>query len=102
MQSTILELSHYSSDDKDSNSEWTNRIARPITLEDGDAVLLKNVYVDSRLIGSDSILIEQDVEWDIYFMYWIQGHGIGQYTVQDPLTPNSLTPFTPDGLPYYL
>ena len=101
MQSTILELSHYSSDDKDSNSEWTNRIARPITLEDGDAVLLKNVYVDSRLIGSDSILIEQDVEWDIYFMYWIQGHGVNQNIVQDPTTPNVITPFTPDGLPYY-
>ncbi|WP_396190299.1 hypothetical protein, partial [Flavobacterium sp.] len=101
MQSTILELSHYSSDNSESNSEWTNRIARPLTLEDGDVVMLKNVYVDSRLIGSDSILIEKDVEWDIYFMFWIQGHGIAQKVVSDPQNPTALGDFSPDGLPYY-
>jgi hypothetical protein len=99
MQSTIIELSRYTSDDRPSNAEWTNRLAKSVTLDDGDYVMIKQAFIDTRQIDNNSILIEKDVNWTFRFVYWIQGHSINQYTVNQAF---GLTAFTPDGLPYFL
>jgi len=99
MQSTIIELSRYTSDDKPSNAEWTNRLAKNVTLDDGDYIMIKQAFIDTRQIDQNSILIDNDVNWTFRFVYWVQGHSINQYTVNQ----NFQTPaFTPDGLPYIL
>jgi hypothetical protein len=99
MQSTIIELSRYTSDDKPSNAEWTNRLAKNVTLEDQDYIMIKQAFIDTRQIDQNSILIEKDVNWTLRFVYWVQGHSINQYTVNQAF---GLAPFIPDGLPYFL
>lgn len=99
MQSTIIELSRYTSDDKPSNSEWTTRLAKSITLEDGDYVMIKQAFIDTRQIDNNSILIDKDVNWTLRFVYWIQGNSVNQYIADQEF---HLTAFQPDGLPYIL
>jgi hypothetical protein len=99
MQSTIIELSRYTSDDKPSNAEWTNRLVKNVTLDDGDYIMIKQAFIDTRQIDQNSILIDNDVNWTFRFVYWVQGHSINQYTVFQNFTSQ---PFTPDGLPYIL
>jgi hypothetical protein len=99
MQSTIIELSRYTSDDKPSNAEWTNRLAKNVTLDDGDYVMIKQAFIDTRQIDQNSILIDRDVNWTLRFVYWIQGHSVNQYTVDQEL---HTTAFVPDGQPYFL
>lgn len=99
MQSTIIELSRYTSDDKPSNAEWTTRLAKSVTLEDGDYVMVKQAFIDTRLIDNNSILIEKDVNWTFRFVYWVQGTSLNQIVVDQDFHG---TPFAPDGLPYFL
>jgi hypothetical protein len=99
MQSTIIELSRYTSDDKPSNAEWTTRLAKPVTLEDGDYVMIKQAFIDTRQIDNNSILIEKDINWTLRFVYWIQCHSINQRSVDQSYHVNEITP---DGLPYML
>jgi hypothetical protein len=102
MQSTVVELSRYSASDKSTNSEWTNTLAKQIKIEDGDFVMVKQAFIDTRLVDSNSILIEQDVEWTLQFMFWVQGHGISQYITDGTNNPTHIGRMIPDGLPYYL
>lgn len=100
MESTILELSRYTSTDSVSNGQWTNILIKPMTIDDGDAILLKQGFLDTQLIDSNSILIEQDVTWTIQFMYWVNNIGLTTYRRQ----PNGAPPekYVGDGLPYLL
>jgi hypothetical protein len=100
MQSTVLELSRYTSDESASSSEWTNRLSRPIPIENGDYIMIKQAFIDTRLIDSNSISIPNDVVWTLRFVYWIQGHSINQQYYAD--TESKVIPMIPDGLPYML
>lgn len=99
MQSTIIELSRYTSDDKPSNAEWTTRLAKNVILEDGDYVMIKQAFIDTRQIDQNSILIEKDINWTLRFVYWVQGHSINQSVADQDYHLNT---FMPDGLPYVL
>jgi hypothetical protein len=96
MQSTIVELSRYTADDKPTNAEWTNRLSKPVILENEDYIMVKQAFVDTRLIDQTSILIEQDVQWTLQFMYWVNNCAINTYSLENT------TKYLPDGLPYVL
>jgi hypothetical protein len=96
MQSTVIELSRYTSDDKPTNAEWTNRLSKPIEVDDGDYIMVKQAFIDTRLIDSNSILIEKDVQWTLQFMYWVNNAGINTKVM------GSNGFLNPDGLPYVL
>lgn len=97
MQSTVVELSRYTADDKPSNAEWTNRLATPVILENENYVMVKQAFIDTRLIDQTSILIEQDVQWVLQFMYWVNNVGINAYDL------TNITDYRqPDGVPYVL
>ena len=97
MDSTIIELSRYTSDDKPYNGEWTNRLAKPITIEDGDYIMLKQAFLDTRQIDNNTILIDKEINWTFRFIYWVQCHSLNQYIMNGQnRTPVEL----PDGLPY--
>lgn len=97
MQSTVVELSRYTADDKPTNAEWTNRLATPVVLENESYVMVKQAFIDTRLIDQTSILIEQDVQWVLQFMYWVNNVGVNSYDVT-----NTSAHLQPDGVPYVL
>jgi hypothetical protein len=98
MESTVLELSRYTSNDSPSNGQWTNILVKPMTIDNGDAILLKQGFLDTQLIDSNSILIEQDVTWTIQFMYWT--NNIGLTTYRKVAESGDPIPYEAEGLPY--
>lgn len=98
MESTVLELSRYTTNDTLSHAQWTNRLVKPMQIDNGDAILVKQIFLDTQLIDSNSILIEQDVTWTIQFMYWMNNIGLTTYRKQ----AGGANPAKelPDGLPY--
>jgi len=97
MQSTILELSRFTSDDKPSPAQWTTRLSKPMTIEEGDYIMVKQAFVDTRLIDNNSILISQDVEWTLQFVYWVNNCTVNAVTLA-----NIGGLAWADGLPYIL
>ena len=100
MESTVIELSRYTSTNQDSNSEWTNQISKPLVIEEGDIIQIKQCFVDTQAIDQQSILIDQDVEWTLQFVYTLTGHGISQYVSSGAIPNQEITASVPDGLPY--
>jgi hypothetical protein len=95
MESKIIELSRYTSKDAPSNAEWTNTLSTPQTIEQGDYIMIKQAFIDTRLIDNNSILIEKQIEWTLYYMTWINNNGYCSYDfLQNQLKP--------DGMPYVL
>jgi hypothetical protein len=108
-KSTILELSRYNSKDKVTNASWTTRLAKPITLNNGTLVQVRDSFIDCRLIDAQSIEISEDINLTFQFIYWIQRNSIGQYMVKrtggDEGTPlfNTVNHVAEnDGLPFML
>ena len=99
MESTVLSLSRSEATEKKSNSEWTTRLSQAVTVNEGDYIMIKQAFIDTRLINSNSILIEKDVEWTLQFMYWVNNIGINA-KYQD--ANGDLSDALPDGLPYML
>lgn len=101
MENIVVELSRYNTVDTNGNSEWTNHLSKNIKIEPGDSIVVKQCFIDTRLIDNTSILIEEDIEWTLYFIYWVNGHGINQI-VYDSDAEHNYTGSFPDGLPYCL
>jgi len=97
MQSTILELSRFTSDDKPTTAEWTTRLSKPMSVEQGDYIMVKQAFVDTRLIDNNSILIPQDIEWTFQFVYWVNNCTVNSVTLGNI---GGLS--WADGLPYIL
>ncbi len=95
MESKIIELSRYTSKDAPSNAEWTNTLSTPQKIENGDYVMIKQAFVDTRLIDNNSILIEKDVEWTLYYIHWFNNNGYSIYNYEEAV-------MKPDGMPYVL
>lgn len=103
MDNIILELSRYTADEKISNAEWKNTMSKPLKIEQGDSIMVKQCFVDTRLIDQTSILIEEDVYWTLQFCYYVMCHGINQFTLSRGEGPNiDFNSITPDGMPYIL
>lgn len=104
MQSTVIELSRYTSIDTNSNAEWTNTLSKPLIIDNQDYIMIKQAFIDTRQIDQQSILIDNDVTLTIQFAYYINSHGIQQVVYDPASTPGDLKtkPSTPDGLPYLL
>jgi hypothetical protein len=109
MQSTVIELSNYTSTDSNpNNAEWTNNLSNTNknTINDGDYIQVKQVFLDSRQVQSGDIEIVEDIEWYLEFSYYITNHGInmfktywdGNLVKRDPLNVDNLV----DGQPYLL
>jgi hypothetical protein len=98
MESTVIELSQYTSNNVIQNGEWTNTLSKSVNVGNGDYISVKQGMIDLSLVTSSSILIERDVEWTLSFVYYTNGHGLNQQTaLKDPKASNGK-----DGLPYVL
>lgn len=107
-KNSIIELSRYTSTDKNkTNSEWTNKLVTPITVNEGDNILIKQCFIQNKLVDDNSIQIERDMSVKFQFIYYIIAHGLGQYIVdytdgQFNISGLSETNFSINGLPYML
>ena len=105
MQSTVIELSNYTStDSNNNNAEWVNNLSNSTktTIEDGNFVQVKQVFLDTRQVQSGDIELLQDVEWTIEFGYYIINHGINIHeSVWNGNTP-VIDVVPVDGQPYLL
>ena len=55
-----------------SNGEWEVKLAQPITVNQGDSITCKNIYIDTRLSNSQSVVIETDTPISLEFYYYLQ------------------------------
>lgn len=98
MESTIIELSQYTSNNVIRNGEWTNTLSKSVNVGNGDYISVKQGMIDLSLVTSSSILIENNVEWTLSFVYYTSGHGLNQQTALSASDARKGI----DGLPYVL
>lgn len=67
---TVLSLASYNSTNKVSNSEWESTLSQELIINDGDTLAVKTVYIDTRTLGSDNIIIEDDTNLSIDYYYY--------------------------------
>jgi hypothetical protein len=80
-KNSVIELSRYTSTDKKSNAEYTNKLVTPITVNEGDNILIKQCFIQNKLVDDNSIQIERDMSVKFQFVYYMIAHGLGQYVV---------------------
>lgn len=80
-KNSVIELSRYTSTDKKSNAEYTNKLVTPITVNEGDNILIKQCFIQNKLVDDNSIQIDRDMSVKFQFVYYIIAHGLGQYMV---------------------
>lgn len=106
-KNSVVELSRYTSTDKKSNAEWTNKLVSPIAVNEGDNILIKQCFIQNKIIDDNSIEISRDMNVKFQFVYYMIAHGLGQYVVDysnghfQVYTLNELN-FHTNGLPYML
>jgi hypothetical protein len=104
---SVVELSRYTSTDKKSNSEWTNKLVTPLTINENDSILIKQCFLQNKLVDDNSIQIDRDMSVKFQFVYYLIAHGLGQYIVdysdgQFDISGLTETNFSINGLPYML
>lgn len=80
-KNTVIELSRYTSTDKKSNAEYTNKLVTPITVNENDNILIKQCFIQNKLVDDNSIQIDRAMSVKFQFVYYIIAHGLGQYMV---------------------
>ena len=104
-KNSIIELSRYTSTNKKSNSEWSNNLVTPISVKEGDNILIKQVFIDNKLTDNASVEIPRDMSVKFQFVYYIIAHGLGMYYVNlnaDPVYSTLASVNGIDGQPYML
>jgi hypothetical protein len=106
-KNSVIELSRYTSSDKKSNAEWTNKLVSPITVNENDNILIKQCFLQNKLVDDNSIQIERDMSVKFQFVYYMIAHGLGQYMVDysgGEFTVRGLNDYNGyiNGLPYML
>jgi len=67
---TVFSLASYNATNKVSNAEWESSLSNNVILNDGDTLAVKTVYIDTRTLGSDNIIIEEDTPISIDYYYY--------------------------------
>lgn len=107
--STIVELSRHSSTEKVSQATWKNHLKSSVIIEEGDQILLKNVFVDTTNLSSSNIIIEKDINCHIEFGFYVNNIGIEMIGIRPQpgegdwgwaLGSGQTDNLNPDGLPY--
>lgn len=106
METSIIELSRYTAIDTqpDNKASWTNKLAKPLSINQGDALIVNQCFVDCTLIDANTIFIENDVNLTFQYVYWTQNHGANMFFwgINEEDKNYTYFPALPDGLPYIL
>lgn len=118
---TVISVSAYNSKGKISNGEWDSILAETMIINNGDGIVIKDAYIDTRTRSSDDIYIEEDTMLYIDYYYYyvnaytdvdkmhVMGRSLGTAGLQTDSNIFTYIPSTttielpnPDGLPYML
>jgi hypothetical protein len=122
---TVISVSAYNSKAKVSNGEWESILAETMIVNNGDGIVIKDAYIDTRTRSSDDIYIEEDTMLYIDYYYYyvnaytdvdkmhVMGRSLGSGGLQLDANIFTYIPTTtepnatielpnPDGLPYML
>ena len=92
---TVISVSAYNSQGKISNGECDSILAETMVINNGDGIVIKDAYIDTRTRSSDDIYIEEDTTLYIsHYYYYVNnmiGNNTGQYVMaRINLGPNGL------------
>lgn len=122
---TVISVSAYNSKGKISNGEWDSILAETMIINNGDGIVIKDAYIDTRTRSSDDIYIEEDTTlyFNHYYYYvnaytdddymqvmarYVPSTGLIQNINEFTYVPSSGPGYSiinlpqPDGLPYML
>ncbi len=66
------------------NGDWTTTIQEKIMIEDGDSIICRNAFIDTRSTNSQKIIIEEPLTLELDFIKYLVNWRDGVNTV-DPL-----------------
>lgn len=108
MEEIIVELASYNCLSKNTSSDFVSKLSKPITLNEGDTVMVRNCFLDTRLISNQFITFDEDQNINLTFYYYLMytGYQQGYFTSYNNAGENPFvkltTPDLADGLPYVL
>ena len=63
----VLEPSHQPGD-------WVTNIQERVVVEEGDSIICRNAFIDSRASSSQKIIIDEDIECKINFVRYLRNY----------------------------
>jgi len=74
----VLQLAKFNDNSSINTASWSNHINEPLTLNEGDEIIVTKAFLDTRNLSSSNIFIAEDIdlELEIYF-YWINDSNPG-------------------------
>jgi hypothetical protein len=85
-QSQVLQCARFNSSNIESNATWTTQLAEQVTINQGDSLVVRQCFLDSRLNQSGNIVIPIDTELSLtyYFYMMFQCDGASTATINSP------------------
>ena len=81
---TFLQLREQDAEVKNGNGDFTTRLNKPFSLEEGDQVVLNKAIIDSRSVDSGKVLLEKDTNLKATFSYYLRNYEItGKTDIND-------------------
>ena len=100
-EQSIIELSSYNCISKNTSSDFVSKLSKPITLNEGDVIQVRNSFLDTRLLSNQFINFDTDQNIIISFYYYTIFTGMSQVTqTENGSTITSETIDEADCLPY--
>jgi hypothetical protein len=77
MSSQIIECAHVAAPNPSPNADWTNTLNKPLTLQPGDSIGVRQSILDLQLSGEyTNIQIKEDTQISITYGYFYTGDGV--------------------------
>jgi len=74
----LVGLAAYNSSEKINSANWTNKLAEPVSLNQGDTITVKASFIDTRNSISGNIVIDEDTTISLdYMFYYVNRGGTG-------------------------
>jgi hypothetical protein len=108
MEEIIIELSSYNCLTQNTSSDYVCKLSKPITINEGDTIVVRNAFLDTRLISNQFINFDTDQNITMVFYYYSMytGYQQGYFKDYNQDGENELvigdTPDDGDNLPYVL
>lgn len=80
---TFLQLREQDAEVKNGNADFTTRLKKPISLVEGDKVILNKAILDSRSIDSGKIVLKNDTTLTANFTYYLRNFDVTGKTDKD-------------------
>ena len=77
MSSQIIECAHVAAPNSSPNADWSNTLNKPLTLQPGDSIGVRQSILDLQLSGEyTNIQIKDDIQISLTYGYYYTGDGV--------------------------